>query len=685
MFSDSYELLVRGEPAAVSPLGSTGNSYNSDTLRSAQPPAGNSIASKPPGGDHHGLGYMCEAWKWEGLACVLALAMPFVMVATLYPHAGQPLPQWPFQITINALLSVYSVALRAAVGFVVASCVGQLQWSWFAKSRPLYDVARYSDAGQGAWGSVRWICTHHVRQPLTAVGALILILSVALDPFIQQLVRATDCKSLAEEIAGLPRTNVFFDTTDDPTFGQDFSSAVKLGVVAPGTGVEASCSTGNCTFSAEYGTVGYCSYCEDSSAQLSVVTTCSPQGNNSTPALPSDCPDNSTFSMISSLPESDYMSTYGPGSLNVTYSLTTYSVSPTHQIWEYGEDGIELFKMDVLANDTENTRPEQIMAQMVAGKTTFSDRHIDMATAQNISGCSTPESADTWRCRGYGAATCSISPCIRTYNATVKNGKLTENLVAQSGALQWSGTEGNGGLAMLDTFCLSSEEAALLRGQGHAIDPAQRWLAFNATPGENASDGSDMVPTEPLFARGCLYFMDTGFVKSMGVFVLQGYFMGSLKGVGGNDDAVRGMSISKFEGNEVVQGVYNSDRLDMDHISSVFANISESLTTYLRTHGNGNYSADAPGQVYHYATCLDVQWPWIAFPAAISLLTVLLFSMVVGMTDSKQQAVWKASPLVWILRGPLGGGLTDQQPGPGHVPTLAEIEKTSKELVVSMK
>ena len=94
-------------------------------------------------------------------------------VVTLHPHEGMPLPKWPFKISINSLLSIYSLVFKATLGFVLAACIGQLQWIWFSSERRMYDLTLYDGAGRGVWGSLQLLSIQRLRQPLTALGAII--------------------------------------------------------------------------------------------------------------------------------------------------------------------------------------------------------------------------------------------------------------------------------------------------------------------------------------------------------------------------------------------------------------------------------------------------------------------------------------------------------------------------------
>ncbi|KAF7531264.1 hypothetical protein G7054_g9030 [Neopestalotiopsis clavispora] len=692
MPSDSYELLNAN--GRTSP--SLAISDARDTKHSAQHSQSH-IANTDYGPhqtniQHHGLGHVYAVWRREIVAYVLVLALPLIMMATLYPHEGQPLPQWPLKITINTLLSIYNVVFKTLLAFVVASCIGQLQWTWFSSSRSLHDVVLYNQAAQGAWGSARLLFSHHIENPLAALGCIILILSVALDPFTQQLARPKDCEVIEPGQARLPRANVFSDTSEDDTFGQDIDDTMKRGVLGSNNGLWVSCPTGNCTFSQTYGTVGYCSYCEDYSDQLTFNTSCSAidglASNETTsdinPASPDDCPTNTTFNLVSSLPEQWYLESYylnppGPLSLNVTYSLGAD--------WSYGRDGVEVAAMNIMYNDTANTRPEQMMVQIIAGKTTSSDQYRDLATSKKKSDCSSIDPPNNWRCGQTGAATCSLSPCVRIYNASVENGQLTERLVDQSGSLAWEATDGNSGLAILDTVCITNEERADLQSQGVVFNSTGRWLPFNGRP-EWTSLSDDLNNTrnltEKLFHRQCLYYMGTGFVKSMAPFVIGSYLAGTLSGVGGKGYDSETFALSQFKGEYIIDGLYNSGRIDMARIDGAMANISESLTQYLRTRGNGNYSADALGQVRHYATCIEVQWEWLALPGLLALLTLVLLLFVIISADVSRQPIWKGSPLVWILRGYNEQVVEGERWNNRRATTLVEMEDRSKKTIVSI-
>ncbi|KAK8061169.1 hypothetical protein PG997_015390 [Apiospora hydei] len=521
MSSESHEPLAPQETARA---GSDRCSARSPAPSSSPP----GIASPLASGDGKWT-HIWSSWKWELLPCVLVLATPLIMLATLYPHAEQPLPNWPFKITINTLLSIYNVVFKTSIGFLAASAIGQLQWTWFASRRPLYDVVRLDAAGRGAWGSCVWICTNHFKQPLITLGASILILSMALDPFIQQIIHPVDCMSSSGRLeqATLPRTNFFVpegpdDGVLDLGITAGLGDSLRNAVAYHSSGVEANCPTGNCTFPRVFGTMGFCSSCKDSSSEISFETVCLANGN-----------ENET---------------------NTTYKIE----NPTN------------------FNECSNKSGLYFDTQCFVLSDSF---------------------------RSYGAATCSLYPCVRMYNAAVENGQLKERLVAHS-----------------------DDQQLAVRVWGSS--------AYGSLPGGNGDSMITTLDTE------CLSAKETDILLS-------------------------------FTGDEVPLSIFDAGRVTFERIDTLFSNISNALTIHIRTHGNKTYSVDAAGDVWHASTCLEVQWPWIAFHTTLAVLTLLLFVLV--LIASHQQPVWKASPLVWILRGP-----TNENAITSGFSTLDKMEEESK-------
>ena len=64
-------------------------------------------------------------WWLEIGACFTFILALLAIVITLRPHQGKPLPQWPYNISINSLISIYVVVLKATVLLVTAEGIGE--------------------------------------------------------------------------------------------------------------------------------------------------------------------------------------------------------------------------------------------------------------------------------------------------------------------------------------------------------------------------------------------------------------------------------------------------------------------------------------------------------------------------------------------------------------------------------
>ena len=72
--------------------------------------------------------------------------------------------------------------------FAVTECIGQAKWLLF-RERPqrLIDFHDIDEASRGPWSALLLILRIRGRAILASIGAAVLILSLAVDPFIQQV------------------------------------------------------------------------------------------------------------------------------------------------------------------------------------------------------------------------------------------------------------------------------------------------------------------------------------------------------------------------------------------------------------------------------------------------------------------------------------------------------------------
>lgn len=114
-------------PSSTALPGSSGSSVLSyDSLEESPIPDGDHMQSptiNTPGSKHKSRHYSCTPttiWKLEILSCVIALLCLGAIVGILCMHQGLPLPQWPYEITLNALVSVFTAIFKMALMIPVA-------------------------------------------------------------------------------------------------------------------------------------------------------------------------------------------------------------------------------------------------------------------------------------------------------------------------------------------------------------------------------------------------------------------------------------------------------------------------------------------------------------------------------------------------------------------------------------
>jgi Protein of unknown function (DUF3176) len=623
------------------------------------------------------------AWRLELFALFAFISAIGAIVGTVYPYKGKPSPQLPFRITVNTLLSVYATIIKAAIASVAASVIYQAQWTWFAtERRPIYDVAQYQKAG-GLLGAITWLWSYHVRQPLVTLGAIIIILAVAIDPFIQQMIHFSDC--YIPEIGGvasLPRTS-YVSTKD---FTNEMQAAFIGGLFNSTTAIDFSCSTGNCTFETLYNTIGFCHKCTDITNDLTSVP--GPiQAANLTGVIYVLPSVNLTYSLPSGLSISQY------NFYNMMYGMIL-AEAPKHEWWS---PTVEIITLP------------------------FWQPGINLETNQPIPGCDNPANENSWHCTGLGAMSCSLSPCVQTYNATVENGKLNETLVETNDIdLGWGDTQsinetyGLDILGLIDSHCLSSSDRQALMTvnltqqlnnkttgvqQGNITwDSSIRWIPymppFNLSVDLNGNYSSETPFPESLIAHGCLYMFNADLATQLDWNIIE-ILTGNITYALDTYTTQSGESVADLtiNGPLSLQQIYNNTHADFNSIDMLFESVAKSLTSVVRRRGENsqNFGAPALGLTKRYSVCLQVQWTWIAYPATLATLTILLLVIAIIFNARAQAPLWKSSPLIFFFHGEDGetwfndaGPVPITKYGKQSINTTSTMEQLSQSIYVQL-
>jgi hypothetical protein len=188
------------------------------------------------------------------LCCLLFIRAFLAIIATIWIYEGQPLPEWPYHLTVNTLISIYVVILKGALLLVTAQGIGQLKWRWFEREHPLNNLSKFNDASRGALGSLTLLWMLKGCHIITSCGAFITAATLLIDPFAQQVISPRQCVlPVQSSQATIPKTNLFSEVglhtgAGEGTLPMDLQMLINGGLFALGTEVAFNCPNGNCTF-----------------------------------------------------------------------------------------------------------------------------------------------------------------------------------------------------------------------------------------------------------------------------------------------------------------------------------------------------------------------------------------------------------------------------------------------------
>jgi hypothetical protein len=121
--------LNTGSPMSATKAPAVAGQYLSDTTDRAQF-ATQSDECSPASQAHAGSGWSrClqavnrgwrSSWTTETCSFIVSILALGGLIATLVAHQNKPRPEWPQMVTINSIISLFSLLIRACVGVVLA-------------------------------------------------------------------------------------------------------------------------------------------------------------------------------------------------------------------------------------------------------------------------------------------------------------------------------------------------------------------------------------------------------------------------------------------------------------------------------------------------------------------------------------------------------------------------------------
>ncbi|TID18948.1 putative mannosyl-oligosaccharide glucosidase [Venturia nashicola] len=203
--------------------------------------------------------WFVEWWLLEIVSWIFSAACMITIAAVLARYDGKPLPRWSMDLSINAFISIFSGFAKSALLLPTAEALGQLKWDWFRKAeRSMMDFEVMDGASRGALGSAVLLAKNK-GVTLASVGAAIILLSLPMDLFFQQIVSYPAQMVLDTDANATISRAIFYDPPPNIVYKnrsavmpvdlqiESFTYPFWMGNgIVPG--VEFNCPTGNCTY-----------------------------------------------------------------------------------------------------------------------------------------------------------------------------------------------------------------------------------------------------------------------------------------------------------------------------------------------------------------------------------------------------------------------------------------------------
>jgi hypothetical protein len=368
-----------------------------------------------------------QRWLLEIVSWLISAICMGAIIAALAVLQGQPASKWPLDkagLTLNAFVSILSRIAGAALLLPVAEALGQLKWNWFIRgdSKKMWDFEMFDNASRGPWGAFL-LLIHTKGKTIAALGALVTIFALALDPFFQQVVSFPEQWTLQKQNGTLARAvryepplnieywdgsevvnpDPFVQIALDEFFMANGTQPVPFG---NGSRVEfpLTCPSSNCTWPS-YDTLGVCSECVESPELLDFA--CMYTRVDWTSTL------NSTISSY-------------PNTTVCGYFLNSTSAEPVlmsgYEVDEEGNPTGEALLMRTLPLSTNFLR-EQLWG---AGSLKFKDVRYPIVDAL-IS--STANTSDVFANKAPVLHECVVTWCVKTMQSSYYAGAYKEEVV----------------------------------------------------------------------------------------------------------------------------------------------------------------------------------------------------------------------------------------------------------------
>lgn len=205
--------------------------------------------------------YLNNCWYWEIVCVVLGTACIMAIIVILVVNDGKALSDWTLPIQPNSLVSIFVTVAKSCLVLSISECISQSKWLYFRQdSHPLIQMQEYDEASRGPWGALQLLRSEPRRDWIATIGAALTILSMALDPFAQQIIAyPTRLVEQSEGVANLAATQIL-DSIENSTMQGAILNGIYLSSLVSSTFI---CTSPVCFWPQSVVSLGVCSSCRN--------------------------------------------------------------------------------------------------------------------------------------------------------------------------------------------------------------------------------------------------------------------------------------------------------------------------------------------------------------------------------------------------------------------------------------
>jgi hypothetical protein len=574
-------------------------------------------------------GNILKRWLLEVVSWLFSAVCMAAVIGVLIRLKDEPLSKWALAektgLTLNAYISILSKMAGAALILPVSEALGQLKWSWFLEhSKQMWDFEIFDNASRGPWGSLLLLIRTKGRA-LAALGALIMLCSLALDPFFQQVVDFPDRWTLQDLSSAIPRVvnykpryfkqiyqgfevqqfdnsmlpvikSYFFDNGTTPI---PFGNATKANIPL-------SCPSSNCTWPA-YETLAVCSQCTDASDLLEFgcrYTAIDWTTNHTGPISP-ETTENGTV---------------------CGYFLDFQSENPILMSGYILEGtGNQTSPGEVLMVRTYPFTDMNTKEPIMGGSIKF--KHIRNPILDALIVSTANGTAGVLNHERPVAHECALSWCVKTIKSSYDGGKYTENVTGTYqnttiGSFPWESVpvELEDGSSL--TFAMYAQNITIERDAAHR-DHSSLAVSDATYRVDNTSASNVIMIFDQIFPS---YYTDFGPSGKPLLRFLDGY----------DGPTFREMDFNPW--------------LAPNNISRHMERMASAMTDVMRSDESREM---LPGESYSRINYVSVRWEWLTLPLGLLCISFIFLAATVTKSalERDRVGVWKTSAYATLLYG----------------------------------